>query len=169
MKDLFFTISLFISLVSKSQICDNIILSDGTEIPSKIEEIRLNEIAYRKCDFIDGPLYVSSKTDVFMIVYANGTKEVIENKTLNKIESENRSELKRQEEQKMSIPNCVKIILKDKTIKYGLIKKINKSTIKFTNCELSSLENSSFLHFKTEIEKILDAKGNIVSFNNLKE
>ncbi|WP_396193519.1 hypothetical protein [Flavobacterium sp.] len=169
MKDLFFTISLFISLVSKSQICDNIILSDGTEIPSKIEEIRLNEIAYRKCDFIEGPLYVSLKSNVFMIIYANGTREVIENKTLKTEETDNSAQFKKLEDQKMSVPNCVKVILKDKTIKYGVIKKINKSTIKFTNCELSSLENSSFLHFKTEIEKILDTKGNIVSFNNLKE
>ncbi len=60
-----------------AQTCDILILTNGTEIESKVEEIRINEIAYRKCDNPLGPLYVIEKEKIFMIKYKNGTKEVI--------------------------------------------------------------------------------------------
>lgn len=61
----------------KAQECDIIIYNDGTEISSIVQEIRLNEIAYKKCDNPSGPLYVVQKSEVFMIRYKNGTKEII--------------------------------------------------------------------------------------------
>ena len=65
----------FLSVFGFTQNCDNIILHSGLEISSVVEEIRLNEIAYRKCDNPTGPLYVILKSEVFLIKYKNGTSQ----------------------------------------------------------------------------------------------
>ncbi len=75
-----------------SQDCDNITLKDGSEIKAIVKEVRLNEIAYKKCNFLDGPLFLVAKSEVFMIKYKNGDKEVfkgnpLENTPVNKPES----------------------------------------------------------------------------------
>jgi hypothetical protein len=61
-----------------SDSCDLILFRDGREISGKVLEISKNEIRYRKCDLPDGPLFVSRKADIFMIRYANGTKETFQ-------------------------------------------------------------------------------------------
>ena len=65
------------------QDCDNIILRNGDEISAKVLEVTIDVIKYRKCDNPDGPIYSILKSDVFMIKYANGTKDIIskENET----------------------------------------------------------------------------------------
>jgi hypothetical protein len=63
---------------AKSQSCDNMIFNDGTEVLCLVQEIRINEIAYKKCDQPDGPLYIIEKEKVFLIKYKNGTSQVIE-------------------------------------------------------------------------------------------
>jgi len=57
--------------------CDVIVLKNGSETKGKILEISPTEIKYKKCDYIDGPTISVLKSDVFMLKYANGTKEVI--------------------------------------------------------------------------------------------
>lgn len=57
--------------------CDKILLKTGEEIDVKVEEIGINEIKYKKCNNLSGPLITISKEDVFMITYSNGTKDVI--------------------------------------------------------------------------------------------
>jgi len=56
--------------------CDIIILRNGNEIKAKITEIGINEIKYKKCDYTEGPTYTVQKSEVFMIKYPNGTKDV---------------------------------------------------------------------------------------------
>lgn len=56
--------------------CDEIIFRNGDILSAKVEEISPEEIKYRKCDHLDGPLYTCEKTDVFMIRYSNGKTEV---------------------------------------------------------------------------------------------
>ena len=58
-------------------LCDILVLKNGDEVKGKVLEISPIEIKYKKCNMPDGPLYVVKKSDVFMIKYANGTKEVI--------------------------------------------------------------------------------------------
>jgi hypothetical protein len=80
MRVLYIFFSILFSLFSRqtfSQECDVIVLKTGEEITSQVLEIRLSEIAYKKCDFTSGPTYVLLKTDVFMIKYKNGQKELI--------------------------------------------------------------------------------------------
>ena len=57
--------------------CDVLIFKDGAEIKAKIKEIDANEIRYKRCDSQDGPMYVCRKSEIFMIKYSNGTREVI--------------------------------------------------------------------------------------------
>jgi hypothetical protein len=56
---------------------DVIIKKNGDEIQSKVFEVDSNYIKYKRFDNVDGPNYILSKTEVFMIKYANGTKEII--------------------------------------------------------------------------------------------
>lgn len=59
---------------------DVIIKMSGEEIESKIIEINTTEIKYKKHSLPDGPLYVIQKSEVFMIKYSNGEKELINKK-----------------------------------------------------------------------------------------
>jgi hypothetical protein len=56
--------------------CDIIILLTGEEVLSKVQEISDEEVKYRKCQFLTGPIYTLKKKDVFMIKYPNGAKDV---------------------------------------------------------------------------------------------
>ena len=59
---------------------DNIILRDGEEILSKVLKINPENIEYKKISNLQGPTYTLDKTDVFMIKYENGEKEVFPEK-----------------------------------------------------------------------------------------
>lgn len=56
--------------------CDLIIFRDGTEERARVIEISRKEVKYKRCDFENGPVYVAGRSEVFMIKYANGTREV---------------------------------------------------------------------------------------------
>lgn len=56
---------------------DFIILKNGEEIKSIVKEIDLDVVRYQKFDNQTGPVYVIKKSEVFLVKYANGTKDVI--------------------------------------------------------------------------------------------
>lgn len=57
--------------------CQDIIFkTNGDEIKAKIVLVDLKIIQFKKFENLDGPLYNISKSDVFMIKYENGTKDV---------------------------------------------------------------------------------------------
>jgi hypothetical protein len=64
-------------LKSLPDTCDVLVFKDGSEIKAQVKEIGTTEIKYRRCDTPDGPTYISRKSEIFMIKYANGTREVI--------------------------------------------------------------------------------------------
>jgi hypothetical protein len=66
---------LLFSLVSFCQ--DIIIKRDKTEMKTRVIEIGDDKIKYKKWELQDGPLYSISKAEVFMIIYANGQRELI--------------------------------------------------------------------------------------------
>ncbi|MDU0369749.1 hypothetical protein ACFPAF_05030 [Hymenobacter endophyticus] len=49
----------------------------GEEVQVKVLEITPTEVRYKRTDNPDGPLITMRRTDVFMIRYANGTKEML--------------------------------------------------------------------------------------------
>ena len=57
--------------------CDYILLISGEEISCKVIEIGIYVIKYKKCTNLEGPIYSIKKTDVFMIKYINGEKDVM--------------------------------------------------------------------------------------------
>jgi hypothetical protein len=62
---------------ANDSLCDIIVLKNGDEVNAKVLEISPIELKYKKCNMPEGPLYVVKKSDVFMIKYANGSKELI--------------------------------------------------------------------------------------------
>ena len=56
--------------------CDVVTLNDGTDVSCKVLEINDQEIKYKKCENLDGPVYIINKKNIFRIVYANGTKRL---------------------------------------------------------------------------------------------
>ena len=63
---------------------DLLIKKNGEEIKVKVMEINQSEIKYKKALNLTGPIYTISKSDIFMIRYEDGTKDVFnEEKTKN--------------------------------------------------------------------------------------
>lgn len=71
--------------------CDKILLKDGNEISGKVLEISQKEVKYKKCNNIDGPLNITDKKNVFMITYANGTKDIFKDEPVEKEENSTNS------------------------------------------------------------------------------
>lgn len=82
MRTLFTIICLLFALVQgKAQnTFDTIVKNDKTEIKAKIEEVTETTIKYKKFEMLDGPTYNINLSDVFMVIYKNGTKEYIKAK-----------------------------------------------------------------------------------------
>ncbi len=58
---------------------DQIFLINGDEIPAKVLEITTDIVKYKKWDNQDGPVYTNLKSEIFMIKYQNGSKDVFTN------------------------------------------------------------------------------------------
>ena len=61
--------------------CDVILLKNGDEIKAIVTQVMPDEIKYKKCGDAGGTVYTVKKSDVFMINYINGTKDVLQGKT----------------------------------------------------------------------------------------
>ena len=56
---------------------DVIYMNDGASIKAKIVELTTESVKYKKSDQLDGPLRNISISDIFMIIYEDGTREVL--------------------------------------------------------------------------------------------
>jgi hypothetical protein len=56
---------------------DSIVLLNNSVILAKVEEIDVDNIKYHKADNISGPLYDLPKSQIFEIIYINGTVDVM--------------------------------------------------------------------------------------------
>jgi len=103
-------------LITKVNAQDIIIKNDKAEIKSKVIELTSTTIKYKKWENQDGPLYNIEKTEVFMILYANGQREIIkqDNAVIN-ASVNNRSETKSNITSVQNQPNNYK---KDSIIDY---------------------------------------------------
>jgi|GEM_PF-3841393 len=83
MKKYLLTLLIFIILFGfKAMAQDVIMLKNGDEIKSLVQEIGADYVKYKKFDNQTGPLYNMAISEIFMIKYANGTKDVF-----NKVET----------------------------------------------------------------------------------
>ena len=55
---------------------DIIVLKNGNDIESIVQEVGIDEIKYKKFENKSGPTYTLKKSDIFMIRYENGSKDV---------------------------------------------------------------------------------------------
>jgi len=60
---------------------DVIIKKNGDEIKAKVKSVTDSEIEYNKFDFLDGPTYKVLKSDILVIMYSNGTKDIFTSET----------------------------------------------------------------------------------------
>lgn len=73
---LLFILSLSFSSISAQ---DVIINNTGDEIQAKVLEITSSEIKYKRYDNLDGPTITIAKSEVLLIKYENGSKDVFQN------------------------------------------------------------------------------------------
>lgn len=83
MKNILFIIPLLLSIVCYSQ-TDYIMLKSGEELNVKITEVGSDAVKYKKSNFISGPDFVISNSEIFMIKFSNGDKQVFDNTEVKK-------------------------------------------------------------------------------------
>ena len=76
MEKIFLALFATIFLVPMLFAQDIITLKNGDDIQAVVQEIDEVDIKYKKYENLDGPIYILKKTNVFMIRYANGSKDV---------------------------------------------------------------------------------------------
>jgi hypothetical protein len=67
---------LFSFVTSMTLAQDLIVKRDAEEIEARVEEITDTHVKYHKFNNLEGPIYSVAKSDVLMIKYANGEKDV---------------------------------------------------------------------------------------------
>lgn len=69
-------IALLLACTASCYAQDVIVLNNGDELKAKVEEVGSSEVKYRKFENLNGPVYTLRKSEVFMIRYESGTKDV---------------------------------------------------------------------------------------------
>jgi hypothetical protein len=64
--------------------CDKIYLKNGEEVEASIIEITDDVVKYKKCNNDNGPLFTKNLETVVMIIFKDGSKQIIEQKALQK-------------------------------------------------------------------------------------
>lgn len=75
MKKLFFLLTMCVVFNMSAQ--DIIVKRNGDELQCKILEVSKNEVKYKRWVNLDGPAFSEKKSDIFMIKYENGEKDMI--------------------------------------------------------------------------------------------
>ncbi len=75
-----FCLGLFVLFISIRPLFsqDIILLRSGEEIRAKIIEVTSTQVKYKRLDNQEGPNYITLKSEIFMITYENGRKEVFD-------------------------------------------------------------------------------------------
>lgn len=88
---------------------DIIVKKDGTTIKSKILEVGTSDIKYKKYSNQDGPLYSIDVSDVLVLYYENGDKELFENVNDEKRNMVSNYETTREKEYKLKAGTLIPI------------------------------------------------------------
>lgn len=90
-----FFILAIILLTSRPSIAQDVIIhKNGDELKVKVLEVKQDVITFKNWSNLEGPTYTKDKSDIFMIKYSNGSKEVIEsnsNSSVKKVDTPNSS------------------------------------------------------------------------------
>jgi len=74
----FFTLCCLASTIMVMRAQDIITKTNGDQIKAKVTEVDINEVKYKRFDNVSGPTYTIAKSDVFMIKYENGEKDMFQ-------------------------------------------------------------------------------------------
>ncbi|MDX2190710.1 MAG: hypothetical protein SFY32_12685 [Bacteroidota bacterium] len=74
---------IIISICTTVSAQDIITKTNGEDIKAKVIEVGTNEIRYKKFDDTNGPTFIISKSEILIIKYENGTKDVFQNSNPN--------------------------------------------------------------------------------------
>ena len=125
-KKLLFFLLLMVLATNFSFAQDMITKKTGEDIKAKVLEVSTTKIKYYKFDMPDGPIYTILKSDVLIIRYQNGTKDIFDDsKQLSK-----KNDINKKIENKKIYP--IKEEVNKKTIKNDTLKN-NESKIKIVN------------------------------------
>lgn len=102
-KLLLFLVLIAPALISSAQ--DVIVKKDGSTIMSKIIEIGINEVKYKKWSNQDGPNYTISISDIKEITYENGEKDVFKEEENTKPQQLDNNDYSRQMAENLAINN----------------------------------------------------------------
>lgn len=69
-------ILVFAAMAYTAKAQDTIIMTNGDEVPAKVTAVTPNEVTYQRYDNLSGPQYTTEKSEIFMVKYENGTKDV---------------------------------------------------------------------------------------------
>ncbi|MEX2370189.1 MAG: hypothetical protein WD578_04205 [Bacteroidales bacterium] len=88
-KNAAFLIALVVSWMTLPSLAqDLIILKSGDEIVSIVTEVDIQIVKYKKFENPNGPVYSIEKSQIFMIKYANGTKDVFHTDTTPQVQDQ---------------------------------------------------------------------------------
>tara|TARA_A100001015_G_scaffold313727_1_gene421632 strand:+ start:1891 stop:2691 length:801 start_codon:yes stop_codon:yes gene_type:complete len=59
--------------------CDNLVYKNGNEVSAKVVEITTDVVKYKRCNNLNGPLISVKKSELLLIRYSNGEKELFTN------------------------------------------------------------------------------------------
>ena len=76
MKKLFLSVLLALACVLTALAQDIITTKDGNDIEAKILEVNKTEVKYKKFNNLDGPVFTMAKSDILIVRYENGEKEI---------------------------------------------------------------------------------------------
>jgi len=133
-----FTLLTFILLFGiKAMAQDFIILKNGDEIKSLVQEVGAEYVKYKKFDNQTGPVYNMAVSEIFMIQYANGSKDVF-NKITQSQETKTEQEEVKQEPQKPQKPANLafvsgKVFLDDKALTHEQVRNLLTLNDSLTN------------------------------------
>ena len=88
MKNITLLLGIIILSASQNFAQDRLFFLTGDETDVKITEITSSEVKYKRMDNLDGPSFSTLKSELFMIKYANGDKEMIAAQTAEPIPTE---------------------------------------------------------------------------------
>ena len=77
MKNIILFITITIITVSSALAQDRLFFLTGDETDVKITEITSSEVKYKRLDNLEGPTFSTLKSELFMVKYANGEKEMM--------------------------------------------------------------------------------------------
>lgn len=84
-------ITIFLALLCYNAFAQDLITKkDGTDIQAKVLEVTTNEVKYKLFDEPDGATYIARKSEILMVRYESGRKDIFSNNSYSSLYTTNR-------------------------------------------------------------------------------